>query len=171
MTLDEFNAAPADAATQLITHWCAAPNWATDVCNRRPFSDVNALSVTCRELWQQASTADCLAAFAAHPVIGDVALLRTKYASQANKEQGQVLSASDEVLDTLASQNLVYKERHGFTFIVFATGKSAQQMLDLLNHRINNSRDQEIHNAANEQLKIMHLRLTQSFTQTSTHPI
>jgi len=77
----------------------------------------------------------------------------------------QVLSASDDVINELAAQNLAYKARHAFTFIVFATGKSAQQMLELLNQRIDNSTEQEIDNARDEQLKIMQLRLKQTFTQ------
>ncbi len=164
-TLEEFNSAADRDATQLITHWCAAPGWASRVCDGRPYTDLDALIDSTTNLWTQASEADAMAAFSAHPVIGDIELLRTKYADQANKEQGQVLSASDEVITALAEQNLAYKRRHGFTFIVFATGKSAQQMLELLNQRIDNSTEQELRNASTEQLKIMQLRLKQSFTQ------
>ena len=163
-TLEEFNSAADKDATKLITHWCAAPLWASHVCNQRPYINLETLIESTSTFWAQAVETDRLAAFSAHPVIGDAELLRTKYADQANKEQGQVLSASNNLLSALAEQNLAYKQRHGFTFIVFATGKSAQQMLELLNRRINNSTEQELKNASTEQLKIMQLRLNQSFS-------
>ena len=166
-TLENFNLTPAEQARTLITHWCAAPDWAQKVCAQRPFDSVESLKQCTRTHWHTASEADCLIAFAAHPVIGDVELLRSKFATQANVEQGQVLSASDAVLHELATQNLAYSKRHGFTFIVFATGKSAEQMLDLLHQRIGNSTDQELQNASAEQLKIMQLRIEQSFADST----
>jgi len=166
-TLDNFNVATEEQALALISHWCAAPAWAQQVCQNRPFKDLQSLVACTQTTWNKASHADCLSAFSAHPVIGDVELLRAKYASQANKEQGQVLTASDAVLSALAAQNIEYKERHGFTFIVFATGKSAQQMLQILNGRIGNSTRQELDNASAEQLKIMQLRIEQSFAHSS----
>jgi len=166
-TLEKFNGSTEEDAKQRVTHWCAAPDWASQVCRARPFSSIESIANSARTLWKQASPADLMLAVSAHPVIGDVDLLRTKYSSQANKEQGQVLSASDGVLAALATQNLAYKQRHGFTFIVFATGKSAAEMLELLNERINNSTDQELKNASDEQLKIMQLRLEQSFTSST----
>ena len=50
-------------------------------------------------------------------------------------------------------------DKFGFIFIVFATGKSAQQMLDLLQARLPNDRETELLNAATEQNKITRLRL------------
>lgn len=162
-TLGDFNAATTDDALKLVTHWCAAPLWAEAIVAHRPFQSIEALAETTKRLWAEAPLDDWLAAFAAHPVIGDVALLRSKYAPQANVEQGQVLQASEATIAALGAQNLAYRKRHGFTFIVFATGKSASQMLELLNARINNPTDTEHKNAAAEQLKIMQLRLQQSF--------
>ena len=49
--------------------------------------------------------------------------------------------------------------KFGFIFIVCATGKSAQEMLDLLEARINNSRATELVNGAAEQMKITEIRL------------
>ena len=162
-----FNTAQAAKATELVLQWCAAPAWASAVVGARPYATLNDLQTTTKALWGDATHNDLLLAFAAHPVIGDVELLRSKYASQANTEQGQVLEASEQTIMELARQNVNYRERHGFTFIVFATGKSAQQMLDLLNARIHNTSDEELKNAATEQLKIMQLRLEQSFKENS----
>jgi 2-oxo-4-hydroxy-4-carboxy-5-ureidoimidazoline decarboxylase len=86
--------------------------------------------------------------------------LRNKYASTASAEQGQVTNATEGVLLALREKNLLYLEKFGFIFIVCATGKSASEMLALLEARINNSPDEELVNGAREQGEIMNLRLS-----------
>jgi 2-oxo-4-hydroxy-4-carboxy-5-ureidoimidazoline decarboxylase len=55
--------------------------------------------------------------------------------------------------------NEKYFDKFGFIFIVCATGKAADEMLEILRLRMKNSRDEEIRTAAAEQAKITHLRL------------
>lgn len=95
-------------------------------------------------------------------MIGDVDSLRKKYAStkaMASGEQSGATGADEETLGELARLNHAYREKFGFIFIVFATGKSALEMLDILKGRIGNDRATEIRNAAAEQLKISFLRI------------
>ena len=49
--------------------------------------------------------------------------------------------------------------KHGFIFIVCATGKSADEMLALLELRMPNERAAELRTAAEEQAKITQLRM------------
>ena len=107
---------------------------------------------------------DWLETFDAHPRIGDVDSLKQKYANTkttASNEQSGVDLTDDEVLERLAKANDKYFKKFGFIFIVFATGKSAAEMLELLEQRLPNNRKTEIANAAAEQMKITLLRLTQ----------
>jgi 2-oxo-4-hydroxy-4-carboxy-5-ureidoimidazoline decarboxylase len=106
--------------------------------------------------FDQLTDADWLEAFRHHPQIGDLNSLRQKY---AGKEQGSVAAASEATLQALAEGNKKYLARHGFIFIVCATGKSADEMLALLNARIDNPTPVELRNAAAEQRKITALRL------------
>ena len=55
--------------------------------------------------------------------------------------------------------NAEYEKKFGFIFIVFASGKSAEEMLNILEGRIANSRSEEIATAAEEQRLIFQLRL------------
>jgi OHCU decarboxylase len=106
--------------------------------------------------------ADWLEAFAAHPLIGDVDSLRKKYGATrdlAAGEQAGAAGAGAATLQELADLNRSYREMFGFIFIVFATGKSADEMLANLRSRLGNSRDEELRNAAAEQIKITRLRL------------
>jgi 2-oxo-4-hydroxy-4-carboxy-5-ureidoimidazoline decarboxylase len=50
-------------------------------------------------------------------------------------------------------------------YIVCATGKSAEEMLGILQSRINNTPEEELINGAAEQNKITHLRLDKLLTE------
>ncbi|HBL20462.1 MAG TPA: OHCU decarboxylase, partial [Alteromonas mediterranea] len=60
--------------------------------------------------------------------------------------------------------NQAYLDKHGFIFIICATGLSAQTMLEALQARLPNSTQQEIVNAAAEQIKITLLRINKSIS-------
>jgi len=114
------------------------------------------------DVWAGLEETDYLEAFWAHPRIGDVDSLREKYANTkaiAGGEQAGVDSADEATLMRLAAANDEYVDKFGFIFIVCATGKSAKQMLEILEARLPNGRDAEIANAAAEQLKITKIRL------------
>ncbi len=68
-------------------------------------------------------------------------------------------SASSEVIKKLAELNTRYAERFGFIFIVCATGKTAEEMLEILESRIDNEYQEELKIAMGEQHKITILRL------------
>ena len=72
-------------------------------------------------------------------------------------------TASDAVLNELAAMNSRYLDKFGFIFIVCATGKSAQEMLELLQERYDNERTTELEIAAAEQGKITAIRITKNF--------
>src|SRR4029079_4997789 len=69
-------------------------------------------------------------------------------------EQAGVSSASADLLARLAEANSEYEARFGFIFIVCATGKSADEMLGLLQRRLDNDPAIEVRIAADEQRKI-----------------
>jgi 2-oxo-4-hydroxy-4-carboxy--5-ureidoimidazoline (OHCU) decarboxylase len=55
--------------------------------------------------------------------------------------------------------NRAYEERFGHTYIVCATGKSADEMVAMARQRLQNRPEEELRVAADEQWKIMKLRL------------
>jgi len=77
----------------------------------------------------------------------------------AAREQSGVDRARDDVRAGLAAANREYEQRFGYIFIVFATGKSAEEMLALARERLRNDPDIELRIAAEEQRKITWLRL------------
>ena len=162
MNLLEFNALDPDVATEQLENCCAASRWIARMRLCRPFANRQAVLDAAREIWALMEEPDWLEAFAAHPRIGDIESLREKYAAtreMAGGEQQAVRVADTQTLEQLARLNNEYEERFGFLFIVFASGRQAADMLALLRARINNTREQELCNAAGEQLNITLLRL------------
>ena len=107
------------------------------------------------------SEADILEAFSGHPRIGDVKDLEKKYGSSPMEEQASVRIAKTRTLELLKVKNDEYLEKFGFIFIVFATGKTAEEMLGLLESRLGNSREADLENGAREQSLIYTKRLRQ----------
>jgi len=162
MNLDELNNSdPAKVLPELI-RCCGSQRWADSILARRPYASVKDLFQTSDEIWQGLDRSDWLEAFSHHPKIGDVNSLREKFASTstwAEGEQKGVRSADDATLNGLAEGNSDYERKFGYIFIVCATGKSAAEMLALLNARLPNGADDEMMVAMQEQNKITRIRL------------
>ena len=73
--------------------------------------------------------------------------------------QAGVRSATVDVRQRLTAANREYEDRFGYIFIVCATGKSAIEMLALLERRRAHDPEVELTVAAEEQRKITRLRL------------
>lgn len=132
------------------------------MAQRFPFQNKEELLAAAEEVWFKLLPNDWLEAFAHHPKIGDLNSLRAKFASTrqwAEGEQASVSTASEEVLRALAEGNAAYERKFGYIFIVCATGKSAEEMLAILQARLPNEHATELFLAAVEQSKITRIRL------------
>ena len=146
---------------------CASSNWISRMIDGGSFASDLDVMLRAERSWQELAEADYLEAFAAHPRIGDVETLRAKYANTkriASDEQSGVEQADENTLQRLATANEQYLAKFGFIFIICATGKSAAEMLTSLETRLQNNRQQELVNAAAEQLKITQIRLRKLVT-------
>ena len=112
---------------------------------------------------------DILEAFSHHPKIGsNLQSLREKFPQThqwSGQEQAAVNQAAEATLHALADGNRLYEERFGYIFIVCATGKTAEEMLALLQARIHNAPEVELPIAAAEQGKITVIRLNKILEQ------
>jgi 2-oxo-4-hydroxy-4-carboxy-5-ureidoimidazoline decarboxylase len=130
-----------------------------------PAEDLIDLFEDAEEKWYECSEDDWKEAFTHHPKIGDMNALRKKFSSDqfAGEEQSSVNQASEKTLQSLKAANRKYEEKFGYIFIVMATGKSADEMLEILDTRLKNEPAQEIKIAMDEQCKITRLRLEKLF--------
>jgi 2-oxo-4-hydroxy-4-carboxy-5-ureidoimidazoline decarboxylase len=161
-TLAAWNAAGATEASNAMLACCEAKRWADAMVALRPIASVFALSEAADRTWATMQEADWLEAFACHPRIGERKV--SMHAGERSSawswaEQAQTDSASENVLDEIADGNQRYEELFGFTYIVCATGKSAEEMLAILKRRLQSTRETELREAAEQQRQIMQIRL------------
>ena len=128
---------------------------------RRPFGNEAALLSAADDTWLNLAPSDWNEAFHSHPRIGE------SQASQASpqskewsaKEQQDVAQAEATVKAALADANKEYERRFRHIFIVCATGKSATEILEILQQRLRNNPEEELREAAEQQRQITQIRL------------
>jgi OHCU decarboxylase len=160
--LEQLNKAVKETVEADFLNCCGSQSWARMMTAARPFADVAILLKQAEQIWQNLESEDWLEAFAAHPKIGERQAAPKQQAQSArwsHGEQSGANAADDSVLNSLAEANRLYEKKFGFIFIVCATGKSAEEMLDICRRRLNNDADSEIRIAADEQRKITEIRL------------
>jgi allantoicase len=153
-SVSRLNALPRGDAVTLLRTFCGSLRWAERMADARPFEDAAALFRMAERAFWGLLEQDWLEAFSAHPRIGEKSADH-----QAQREQSGVAGAAQETLSQLARLNNEYFDRFGFVFLVCAAGRSAPEMLDELRRRLAGSRAQEIRTAAEEQAKILRLRI------------
>ncbi|GAB3971009.1 2-oxo-4-hydroxy-4-carboxy-5-ureidoimidazoline decarboxylase [Spirosoma terrae] len=168
MILSELNELPLVQLQATLTTCCGSTAWVNEMAKLFPVESRESLFEQAEAIWFACSENDWREAFDHHPKIGDINSLKKKYANTealAANEQSGVSTASPETLEKLAEGNRLYEEKFGYIFIVCATGKSADDMLDILESRLPNSPDDEILIASQEQNKITRIRLDKLLTQ------
>ncbi|MGH9399654.1 MAG: 2-oxo-4-hydroxy-4-carboxy-5-ureidoimidazoline decarboxylase [Thermoanaerobaculia bacterium] len=145
---------PPEEAAAVLSGCCGSSEWVRRMAARRPFASPGAALDWADRVWKGLFPADWLEAFRAHPRIGD-----TGAQGAAAAEQAGTKAAAPEVLAALVEANRAYEKRFGHIYIVCASGKSAEEMLDLCRRRLDNDASTELTVAAEEQRKITRLRM------------
>jgi OHCU decarboxylase len=164
--LARWNHGPIGAAAAQILPCCGSRRWAHEMAARRPFKDEAALMSASDETWRSLGEADWIDTFNSHPRIGET---KTQGGTEgggtrssdtwSRQEQEKIMEAVSAVRIALSEGNRVYEEKFGRIFIVCATGKSAPEILEILNRRLRNDAATELHEAAEQQRQITQLRL------------
>jgi 2-oxo-4-hydroxy-4-carboxy-5-ureidoimidazoline decarboxylase len=155
MTMAELNQRDESEIAPRLLECCGSARWLQNMLSGRPFESQVNLEAMASQVWWRLKPADWLEAFSKHPKIGE----KGKASQWSAQEQSGMDSATAEIANRLADLNRAYYEKFGWIFIVCATGKSAQEMLGLLEARLPNQPEEELRIAAAEQDKITHLRL------------
>src|SRR5271168_307716 len=160
--LTRWNGLQSDKAAEEILPCCGSKVWAREMTANRPILDEAALLAACHEICKNLSESDWLEAFRSHPRIGDShapASAPAQSAAWSSVEQQKVGTAGEDVKAALAAGNREYEQKFNRIFIVCAAGKSASQILEILQRRLQNDDKTELHEAAEQQRQIAHLRL------------
>lgn len=167
MTLDDLNQLPKPEAMATLSRCCGASVWVENMCSHRPYRDREHLFAAAEDAARALGASDWREAFSHHPRIGNLGAADEGISeagtgstrSWAAREQAGVASASAPTLTAFAEANRRYEEKFGYIFIVCATGKSAEEMMAMLERRMHNDPVAELWIAAEEQRKITRIRL------------
>jgi allantoicase len=160
--LGTLNASTDDDARKLLMSFAGAQAFAQRMSSMRPLPTVRALFAAADDVWWSLSTDDWLEAFAAHPRLGQprpAPMQTLRSATWSKGEQAGLAGAAEATAARLRELNERYLAKHGFIFILCASGRSASEVLARLEERIDNDRAAEVENAAREQAKITRLRI------------
>lgn len=166
MTLPEYNRLSEEEAGQAILSTNGSQQWAHQMAIHRPYATEADLFAAADRLWRDLAEADQQEAFDSHPRIGERHV--PKHATDQSlkwSQQEQTLSEEETTRQALAEANLQYEKRFGRIFIVCASGKSQEQMLAILRHRLQNDAQSERHETAEQQRQITQLRLRKWLSQ------
>jgi OHCU decarboxylase len=159
--LEAINAMSKGEAELVLRTCCGSTGWAAMMAAARPFISIPAMLLTGDVIWSALGLTDWLEAFAAHPRIGERPAPASPTAAWSSEEQSGVAADSRARFEQL---NRDYEARFGFVFIVRAAGRSAAEIAAILERRMRNNPDDELHEAAEEQRQITRLRLTRLLT-------
>ena len=159
--LTRWNDLDAEAAAREILPCCGSEDWANVLAACRPFAGAQELFAASDKIWVALPEPAWREAFDSHPRIGQQHARAATAESLAwsSEEQRAAMSLDDAVKLALAAGNRQYEERFGRIFIVCASGKSAAEILAILNARMRNTAAAELLEAAEQQRQITQLRL------------
>ena len=159
MELPAFNALPAGRAEEALLAVCAAPAWAAQVTAARPYPSKQTLQSEASAAYDRLTWDDVAQALAAHPRIGQRPSGESREAAWSRREQSGVQGAAEGVQAQLAEANRAYEERFGYLFLIFASGKSAPEILAAARERLGHDDATEQAVVREELRKIVALRL------------
>lgn len=160
-SLIELNNLDQKEAEHLLFQCCSSKKWTQKLVLKRPFSNIHEMLNQANQIWFSLDKEDWLEAFSHHPAIGG-----KPNSKWSKEEQSGVDTASNEILKEFQNENIRYQKKFGYIFLICATGKSVQEMLQALQIRINNNSDIELKNAVQEQAQITKIRLLKLLNKT-----
>jgi 2-oxo-4-hydroxy-4-carboxy-5-ureidoimidazoline decarboxylase len=153
-SLAALNAAAADELRPALRRCCAAGPWVDALVAGRPYADEAGLASASDRATLALDDAGLAEALAGHPRIGE-----RPASAWSRGEQAGVAGADDDVRAQLAAANAAYEQRFGHVYLVCATGRSAQELLDLCRARLGHDADRERAVVLDELAAINRLRL------------
>lgn len=143
MHLPEFNALDEQAAADVVRPCADVDSFVETLVGGRPWADVAALMAAATEQAATWTSAEVEGALADHPRIGERPAGSATSAALSNSEQGGV-GTDEETRSRLAEGNRRYEERFGRIHLVRAAGRSAEEILALLEQRLTNDPETEL---------------------------
>jgi len=152
MTLEELNALPFEKARATMLDCCGCEAWAVEMAAHRPYKDLESLEKAADAQWWRLGEFGWLEALRAHPRTG------------AWTDVADLNETDDAVAERMTLLHRYYAT-FGFSFVYYSVGQTSEAITLALQKRLENRVELEIANAAEEQTKVMLLKLRKLFKQ------
>jgi 2-oxo-4-hydroxy-4-carboxy-5-ureidoimidazoline decarboxylase len=180
MEVARFDELGSAAAAEVLLPCCASWRWVSEMVDGRPYGSLERLAAGADAALSGLRWADVEQALAAHRRIGaqrgdqrgdqpgdpaghqpgDHARREAAWSAQ---EQRGAATLGVAARDQLLAANVEYEQRFGHVFLICATGKSAEQMMDSLEERLGHETSVEREVVRVELRDIVALRLAKAF--------
>ena len=159
-----FHSLPAADARGLLLACCAAEPWASRLVAGRPYSTAAALLRESDEAVTSLTEPQLADALAGHPRIGErVPAGRepagSRSAGWSRQEQSGMAAADEPTRQAIAELNAAYEARFGHIYLVCASGRTAAELLALLQARLDHDDAAEWRTVRSELQQINRIRL------------
>jgi len=125
----ELNALPSQHAEGIFLSFLGSRQFAALMCQYRPFSSVEEIIEKAEHVYNRLLLAEWQTAFGAHLRIGQKGL----------EQKAAIANAAPALRNELIELVRDYEDKFGFKFLVFAPGKTAEELLAVCKSRINNA--------------------------------
>jgi 2-oxo-4-hydroxy-4-carboxy-5-ureidoimidazoline decarboxylase len=160
--IERVNRLQVEDARKALLDCCGSIAWADQMISKRPFVDDAKLFESADKIWTHLDQKEWLRAIRHHPPIGSKRG-KSKQSGIARNwsagEQSAARESSPDTLAVLAAANQAYQATFGYVFLICATGKTGDDILQSLHQRLANDPETELYVAAEEMRKIVRLRL------------
>ena len=151
--LKSFNKASQPQAQEWIRDEILESNvcheWIQGILSQRPFTSPQDFLTTCQTVWRALDETKRIEMMNGHAEIGYNEATANPEGMEAAEQRGMA-SASPALVAQIDRDKATYRERFGFIYMIFATGKSAAEMASDLQERLKNTRQQELAMATTE---------------------
>ena len=158
--VDTFNALPAERLAEQLLACLAAPAWGAGITAARPFADRGSIVAAADTAARALSWDEVLQGLSAHPRIGERASGDSAEAAWSRAEQSAAAeSADDGTRAALIEANRAYEQRFGHVFLIFASGRTQEEILAAVRARLTHDATTEREIVADQLRQIALLRL------------
>jgi 2-oxo-4-hydroxy-4-carboxy-5-ureidoimidazoline decarboxylase len=134
--------------------------WLAAIVTQRPYASPTEFLRTVETTWRALSEDRRIDMLNGHPEIGKAEATQGDPDGMEAREQRGMAGASDALAAQMDQDKAVYRQRFGFIYMIYATGKTADELADALRHRLaHNTREEELAIATTEFWRIHEKRL------------
>jgi 2-oxo-4-hydroxy-4-carboxy-5-ureidoimidazoline decarboxylase len=159
LLLQEFNDLSVGEATDAVRPCVDIDSWVDGVVDGRPYAGIAELLARADELARGWSPVEVEKALADHPRIGERHAGSGASARMSGSEQAGVDPRDADLQRRLAAGNAAYEDRFDRIYLVRAAGRSAEEILALLEERLTHDPDTEMAVTSGQLREIALLRL------------